>query len=169
MENASRALLMAAGVLVGILVLTLAVYLFISFGTTSAELHKQNYEQQLEQFNSQFTVYEGKDDVTIYDVVTAANLATENNIYYEFEKRNAITDGKDNYITIKLDNNTLPGKYRGTIEKGYKYSGDIDYNELISEDIKFMNVAEGKLTQYTCKTEISKTTNRVYLVIFTKK
>ena len=161
MENASRALIMAAGVLIGILILSLAVYLFVSFGSASAEMHKRNAEQQIEQFNSQFTIYEGKDDVTIYDVITVANLATENNIYYEFLKRTNTTDGKDNYITVKL-NDVL-------IEKGYKYSGSLDYNKLISEDISTMNVAEGKLTQYTCKTEISKTTNRVYLVTFTKK
>ena len=41
MENASKALIMAAGVLIGILILSLAVYLFVSFGNTSRELHKQ--------------------------------------------------------------------------------------------------------------------------------
>ena len=33
MENASKALLMAAGVLIGVLILSLAVYLFENFGT----------------------------------------------------------------------------------------------------------------------------------------
>lgn len=32
MENASKALIMAGGVLIGILILSLAVYLFIDFG-----------------------------------------------------------------------------------------------------------------------------------------
>jgi len=36
MENASKALLMAAGVLIGLLVLSLMVYLFASFASTSA-------------------------------------------------------------------------------------------------------------------------------------
>lgn len=88
MENASKALLMAAGVLIGMLILSLAIYLIISFGTTSAEFHEQNRRQQLDQFNSQFTSYVGKEGITIHDVVTIANLATETNIYYEFKKRN---------------------------------------------------------------------------------
>ena len=41
MENASKALLMAGGVLIGILILSLAVYLFITFGAESKEIHAQ--------------------------------------------------------------------------------------------------------------------------------
>ena len=40
MENASKALLMAGGVLIGLLIIALAVYLFTSFGTTSAEVNR---------------------------------------------------------------------------------------------------------------------------------
>ena len=62
MENASKALLMAAGVLIGVLILTLAVYLFATFGATSAELHKQQATDRLNEFNSQFTSYEEKNE-----------------------------------------------------------------------------------------------------------
>ncbi len=173
MENASKALLMAASILIGMLILSLAVYLFISFGSTSSELHKQKEEQQLQQFNSQFTSYVGKEGSTIYDVVTVANLATENNIYYEFEKRNIIADGKDNYISVVFENSNI-GSYHGKkIEKGYKYVGSIDYNELIHLDLQKMTTTTdpevSNLTQYKCKVEISPTTHRVYKVVFTKK
>ena len=43
MENASKALLMAAEVLIGLLILSLAVYLFADFGSTSAEINKKKY------------------------------------------------------------------------------------------------------------------------------
>ncbi len=110
MENASKALLMAAGVLIGLLVISLAVYLFVSFGMTSAEIHKEQQEQQLEQFNVQFTSYVGKEGLTIYDVVTVANLATENNKNYELTKK--VADGTDYYISVQVAN-------QGFIEKGY--------------------------------------------------
>jgi hypothetical protein len=158
MENASKALLMAAGVLIGILILSLAVYLIVSFGNTSAEIHKQNEVQQLEQFNSQFTSYEGT-ECTIYDIVTLANLATENNIYYEFEKRSNVTSGSDNYISVVYN-----GSY---IEKGYNYKGTIDYNKLISNELKNISKSNN-LTKYKCSVEISTTTQRVYKVTFTK-
>ncbi len=170
MENASKALLMAAGVLIGMLILSLAVYLFVSFGSTSAELHKQQEEQQITQFNSQFTSYEGKKGLTIYDVVTVANLATETNVYYEFQKRTNIptTDSKDNYISVVLQNTA--------IEKGYAYNGNIDYNDLINNDLGNMQIKTDEngneyqaLIEYTCKVTISPTTQRVYKVTFTKK
>lgn len=173
MENASKALLMAASILIGMLILSLAVYLFVSFGTTSAELHKQKEEQQLQQFNAQFISYEGKEGITIYDVVTVANLATESNIYYEFGKRDVVTDGKDNYISVIFQNSSI-GEYNGKkIEKGYNYTGSIDYNKLINLDLKNMttvtNPETSNLTQYKCQVEISEITQRVYKVIFTKK
>ena len=87
MENASKALLMAGGVLIGILILSLAAYLFVDFGSTSAEIHRQNEEKQITEFNSKFTSYEGYKDkdgnwqITIYDIITLAEYAKENNTY----------------------------------------------------------------------------------------
>ena len=89
MENASKALLMAGGVLIGILILSLAAYLFVDFGSTSAEIHRQNEEKQITEFNSKFTSYEGYKDkdgnwqITIYDIITLAGYAKENNTYNE--------------------------------------------------------------------------------------
>lgn len=82
MENAAQALYMAAGVLIGIMILSLGVYLFVNFGQTSKELHEQIYFNQLTEFNAQFTKFEGI-DATIYDVISLANLAAQNNIDYD--------------------------------------------------------------------------------------
>ena len=98
MENASKALLIAASVLIGLLIISLAVYLFITFGTQSAQMHRQIDENRLGEFNSQFTSYEGKDGLTIYDVITVANLATENNKYYEFKSRGKWTNCIQRYV-----------------------------------------------------------------------
>lgn len=86
MENASKALIMAASVLIGILIVSLAVYLFASFGGQFAILQQENLTKELANFNKQFSIYEGK-DLTIYDIITVANLATENNRYYELDTR----------------------------------------------------------------------------------
>lgn len=178
MENASKALLMAAGVLIGILILSLAVYLFATFGNTSAQLHQQKEEQQLNQFNTQFSSYVGKEGITIYDVVSVANLATESNIYYEYAKR-ASSDGKDNYIAVIFKNSDINGYHGQNIEKGFTDdAADIRnyYNTLISVDLANMEIPSdlddpdvSYLTQYECQVEISKTTQRVYKVTFTKK
>lgn len=83
MENASKALIMAAGVLIGILILSLAAYLYMDFGTSASQVNSQVKEQQMAQFNNKFTSYEGQEGLTIYDVITVASYAHENNLYYE--------------------------------------------------------------------------------------
>ena len=66
MENASKALIMAGAILIAIMIISLAVYLFTDFGTTSAEINKENAERQLTQFNTQFTTYLGRNNITVY-------------------------------------------------------------------------------------------------------
>lgn len=160
MENASKALIMVAGVLIGILILSLAVYLFTSFGSTSAEVYKKNQENQLNQFNTQFTSYIGT-DITIYDVITVANLATENNRFYEFPKRNTLTNGNDNYISVFLEG-------KGYIEGGNNSNVNSNYEELIRNDIISINDTNKELPRYTCTVQISTTTQKVYRVVFKK-
>lgn len=91
MENASKALLMAAGVLIGLLVLSLAVYLFMSFGAESQEIYAEIENKQLNKYNAQFNVYSGREDITIYEIISLANLAKENNLsnqtYTDYETK----------------------------------------------------------------------------------
>lgn len=95
MENASKALLMAGGVLIGVLVISLAVYLFADFGATSAEINAQNAQKQITAFNSKFTVYQGyEEDITIYDIISLATFVNENNAYYE--------DSPDDQINVNI-------------------------------------------------------------------
>lgn len=187
MENASKALIMAAGVLIGIILLSLMVYMFTNFAMTSAEIHKENEQNQLNQFNSQFTSYVGKEGLTIYDVVSVANLATESNIYYEYPQQQGISNiPKDNsYISVILKNSDLSNYNNRHIEKGYKdkrdntYKQEITnyYNNLIQEALKDTKQKQDDpeeqpymaLREYACKVEISEKTGRVYLITFTAK
>lgn len=105
MENASKALIMAAGVLIGILILSLAVFLFIDFGATSKGIYEKIEERQLTQYNAQYTVYEGRSDITIYQIITLRNLAEENNKYYEdYTEYKNNTDYK---VQIELPNEMI--------------------------------------------------------------
>ncbi len=160
MENASKALLMAAGVLIGIMIFSLAAYLFTQFGGTSAQIHENIETSQIEEFNSQFTSYQVKDTVTIHDIISMANLATQNNQYYEFAKQTAT--GKNNYIAVILNGNSIEygfGTKRDVIEK--------EYNKLIEREVNNINNATG-LKNYAIRTEISDITKRVFRVICTE-
>ena len=159
MENASKALLMAGGVLLGILILSLAVYLFSNFGGASSRIHDNIEENQTAQFNSQFTKYVGNENVTIHDVITMANLATENNKYYEMPKRGSIASGSDNYITVLLDGIQ--------IEYGYGNSqSEITqrYNNLLSAQVDDITATSSELKKYNVQVETSDITKRVYIV-----
>ncbi|MCI8759863.1 MAG: hypothetical protein HFJ34_01850 [Clostridia bacterium] len=160
MENASKALLMAAGVLIGMLILSLAVYLFASFSSSMSQVYEKNEENQLNQFNTQFTSYMGK-KCTIHDIITVANLATENNIFYELPKVNGGATGRDNYISV-----SYPTK--GNIEFGYSLTTQNingTYNGYIETEIRNLTT---NLPQYNCTVQISPITKRVYQINFTK-
>ena len=101
MENASKALLMAAGVLMGVVILSLAAYLFVTFSSSADDVKSEIANNQLNKFNSQFLAYEQREDLTVYDILTAVNLAENNNKYYQLEP------GDTNYITVKVDNSVV--------------------------------------------------------------
>lgn len=63
MENASKALLIAAGVLVGVIIFAIFVYEMSYVATTSAQTNERLKEEEIQEFNVQFTSYadRGKD------------------------------------------------------------------------------------------------------------
>lgn len=100
MENASNALLIAGGILIGVLVLSIGVYLYTMFGTSGASISDQLNERQIDEFNAQFYKYENLDTIKIHDIISVANLAKQNNINYEYT---SISEGPF-YITVTISN-----------------------------------------------------------------
>ena len=162
MENASKALIMAAGVLIGIMVLSLFVYLIFTFGSNTARIYDEQAKQQLEEFNSQFTAYDGREDLTIYDVVTLANRAKESNDTYDFGNLNVSNLQKNpetTYVTVLLKKG-LKGNCIENMETG-------EIMNLITNELSYLDTLpdkDKKLPNYSCKVDISETTQQVYLV-----
>ncbi len=108
MENASDALLMAAGVLISIMLISIGTYLFMTFGGYSKEINNNLSKTELQEFNSQFTKYQtqGKEELcTAYDVVTIINLAKDSNKKYGFSTTaRKYADGTN--LNYKDENNT---------------------------------------------------------------
>lgn len=130
MENASKALVMAGGVLIGILIISIGVYLFNSFSVYSEENYKIIEDIQIAEFNNKFLKYYGTKknengvdvpiECTIHDIVNLANLAQRNNIenqlIEEFKKgdnqykvRENVDINNSLYIKIDLVNKTDSG------------------------------------------------------------
>ncbi len=114
MENTSKALLMAAEVLIGVLIISVGVYLFTSFGDYSKDMNAKMESAQIDQFNNQFLKYTGEYTdqsgnivpikVTLHDIVSLANLAKKHNEEYELTESDYDDEGTKPYIRIDIGN-----------------------------------------------------------------
>lgn len=101
MENASKALIMAGGILIALMVASLMVYLFTTYGSQAKDMYDRIYERQQIEALNEYTKYEGSKDNTIYDVVTVINKAQDNN-----ESLNLVS-GQQGYINVKFTGSRL--------------------------------------------------------------
>lgn len=119
MENASKALIIAASVLLGLMIVSVGVVLFKSFGGFSREITTEIQKKQIAQFNAQFLKYEGKSfnsekeqneiiKITTHDIVTLANLAQKNNKEYELTNQTQSKKLNEDtyYVQINLEEGT---------------------------------------------------------------
>lgn len=79
MENASKALLMAASMLIGIILISLLVIMFRNSGNVSSSYDKTISQEEISVFNSNFTKYVGK-NLTIHEVKSIINFAKANGV-----------------------------------------------------------------------------------------
>ncbi len=89
MENGSRALIIAATVLLGVFLLTMMFYMFRAGGKVSKAHDDKQITLQLENYNSQFELY-ARPNNTITDVVSLANLVYSTNEECEFSKGHTV-------------------------------------------------------------------------------
>lgn len=112
MENASKALLMAGGILVGVLILALMVTLFFSSKELTSSYDKRKQEEAVQQFNVNFTQYLGQ-DLTIHQVVTICNFAYSNGTH-----KVLVNNNYDNpYKSDKIKENLEKSDYKLTISE----------------------------------------------------
>lgn len=112
MENASKALFIAAAVLIAILLLTLMSYLFGMMGENSTRIYQKFNNQKIQEFNQKFLNYDQRgisivgyesdgvipkyNPLKIQDVATLINLAQDNNEHPKFSTTIAIYNGAKN-------------------------------------------------------------------------
>jgi len=169
MENASKALIMAAEILIGVMIISVGVYLFSVFADYSKEASDKRTTAQIAEFNNQFLKYYGERTIndkgdkepikcTIHDIASLANLAKRNNTYHELLEQNTYSDNTL-YIQIDVKNNsTIQNKKN--IEK-YDEQELIDLiknNDIISSEdesgqmvpiIKYYKCSEYKISTIT--------------------
>lgn len=158
MDNAAKALLMAAEILIAILILTLAVYAFVYYSDVAVTYEKSRQEQEIQKFNSQFTKYLGTEDVTVQDIVTLVHIAQDYNkeVDNDIEKANGktykveIMVGASIKLTEKNDSELI------------EYVKDNTSKTDPSDPSKFI------VKKYKCTDAKYNDENRVYKVIFSE-
>ncbi len=84
MENASKALIMAGEILIGILVIGVLVYGYTNIRSLKAEEQGEITTEQLAAFNREYESYNRK-LIRGVDVISVINKAIDNNRKYEYE------------------------------------------------------------------------------------
>ena len=91
MENASKALVMAGGVLIALLVIGSLVYMWMTYGNFSSNVNTSRKTAQISEFNAQFESYvrqvlRGNDIASIINKIRNNNIKNEGrHIIWEFE------------------------------------------------------------------------------------
>lgn len=79
MENATKALLIAGGVLIAIIIISVMVITFKKTGNISKTYDKTINQEDVTKFNENFTKYLNK-ELTIHQAITITNFAKENGV-----------------------------------------------------------------------------------------
>ena len=111
MENASKALLMAGGVLIALLVITLVVYFYSDIKEFMGISNKVEVSEQINEFNKQYDAYYrnnlyGSDILSIVNKVHDYNIKQAN--YQGYETLELQVTFKNNYKDY--ENNTIISK-----------------------------------------------------------
>lgn len=146
MENASKALIIAGAILLSILIIAIGMFIYTSSQSTINDSLTQMSTQEIEAFNSQFTIYGGKQTGAKIKSLMGTLIANANTYRDEPAKLPSIkvakltTDGKNcntpvvstggnndqlnNYVNaIGYIRNTLEGKHTYLVEFDYSNNG----------------------------------------------
>ena len=190
MENASKALIMAAEVLVGVIILTIAVTLFRTFSDFGKSTYEDVEQTKIAEWNNTYLKYFGtiKTDIkvgnttkeitipitaTAHDIVTVANSAMQNNINYEIVDM-AGYDEHSFYVQVDVDNVKISNTASTTkLERNFEKKNEeyknnfLKYNDLIDvTDENGKTIKIGKLFKVVEQPKISPDTKKVIYIKF---
>ncbi len=152
MENASKALIMAASVLLGVMILSVGVALFYSFSDFSSTTISKAEDNKIAEWNNNYIKYENSDTVTAHDIITVANHAKQNNINYELENQSRYNENTY-YVQVDVDK-----------QQNFEKKTQQEQNEFLKNNSL---TDKNETKYYTCtKIEISEVTKRVIYIQF---
>lgn len=172
MENASKALIMAATVLLGLMIISVGVALFNSFSKFGKETIEKMESTKITEWNNNYLKYYGKIaveengkiksvpiKVTAHDIISIINNARQNNVDY-FGNNMADWPGKnENYYYVQIDID----KYKNGVG-AEKWTEEMKHNFLKENTLSDDNT---EMKYYKCNAyEISSVTKKVIYMQF---
>lgn len=172
MENASKALLMAATVLLGVMIISVGVVLFNSFSDFARDTTGKVEETRIAEWNQQYLKYygqmtwekEGKIksapiQVTAHEIMTVVNQARQNNVNYFGDDIRQWPGKNENYYYVQVE---IKGARNGNRAETW---GEETKNNFLKENSLTDDQTEPKY--YRCSQyEISSVTKRVMYIQF---
>ena len=171
MENATKALLMAAGILIAIIVLTLGIAVYGRISRFYQTKQSNLSQEQLAAFNSEYTAYD-RDDVSGFELVSLINKCIDFNQNKVYGANNTsesdLTEKGEGYqaitVSVEMNNNDYTGLLFS--KAIYTYDGKNSGNrKKLAESISEMQnlerrVSPSDLTNLTSyATEIAEISN----------
>ena len=98
MENASKALIMAAGLLVSLLIISLAVFLYSDFSDKIRLQNEELEQEEISKFNGKYFAYKNQENLSYYDIINIYKMAKQDQKKYEIAP-----------ITVKINGNEISG------------------------------------------------------------
>lgn len=160
MENASKALIMAAGILLGVMIISIGVVLYSTFSQFGNETAQKMEDNKIAEWNQNYLKYYGKTiiqdengkdvitpiPVTAHDIITVTNHARQNNVNYEIQDLKKY-DETSYYVQVDVDK-----------EKNFETKTEEEKNEFLrnnslihDEEIKYYTCTEVKISSITKK------------------
>jgi len=141
MENASKALIISGGILISMLVISIGVYLFASYSDVGSSYEQSMAATEIQKFNVNFTKFEGRDDITIHEIITLVEFTKQYKEQTEIDIPVTIGSDelKDNDIIELIKENSTKETATGDEEIKHFKCKEILYNEDGKvESIKFI-------------------------------
>ena len=155
MENASKALIMATSILLGIMIISIGVALFTTFSDFGKSTLQKVEDARLAELNNNYLKYQNG-YATAHDIVSVANLARQNNVKYELQDQ-AKYNENTYYVQVKVD-------------KTYNFEKleEEEKNKFLKENSLTKNDDNTYSTKYYMCTEVkvSEATKRVIYIKF---
>lgn len=140
MENASKALIIAAGVMIALMIVSIGVLLRLNLTQVSDSYVEKLDTVELQKYNNYFEVYEGRNNISAQEIITVIGIAKQ----------------KDNETSVWLKNTEITNW------------DEVQKNKFLSDNILFEQSDGTVINVFKCNQIVYDSNRKVEKIIFEK-